>query len=71
MASSTESSGPRTDAAFADFYRAHQHDAVRWAIALVGNRAVAEDLAEDALTTVGRRLASLDNPAGYLRRTIV
>jgi RNA polymerase sigma factor (sigma-70 family) len=71
MASISEPSGARSDPGFADFYRAHQHDAVRWAVALVGNRAVAEDLAEDALTEVGRRLAGLDNPTGYLRRTIV
>jgi DNA-directed RNA polymerase specialized sigma24 family protein len=64
-------SRPSSDTAFADFYRAHRRDAVRWAVALVGDRAAAEDLAEDALTTVGRRLGSLDNPAGYLRRCVV
>ena len=56
---------------FDEFYRAHRADAVRWAIALVGDRHVAEELAQDALAAVGARLASIDNPAGYLRRTVV
>ena len=56
---------------FDDFYRAHHADAVRWAVALVGSREVAEELAQDSLAAVGSRLASLDNPAGYLRRTVV
>ncbi len=57
--------------AFDDFYRAHRADAVRWAIALVGDRAVAEELAQDSLAAVGARLGSLDNPGGYLRKTVV
>jgi RNA polymerase sigma factor (sigma-70 family) len=56
---------------FEDFYRAHRADAVRWAIALVGDRAVAEELAQDALAAVGAKLRTIDNPAGYLRRTVV
>lgn len=56
---------------FDDFYRLHRADAVRWATALVGSRAIAEELAHDSLLAVGRRLNSLDNPAGYLRRTVV
>ena len=53
------------------FYRTHRADAVRWAVALVGDRAVAEELAQDALVAVSGRLEGLDNPAGYLRRTVV
>lgn len=56
---------------FDDFYRLHRADAVRWAVALVGSRAVAEELAHDSLLAVGRRLDTIDNPAGYLRRTVV
>lgn len=41
---------------FDEFYRAHRADAVRWAVALVGDRAVAEELAQDALLAVGNRL---------------
>jgi RNA polymerase sigma factor (sigma-70 family) len=53
------------------FYRTHRVDAVRWASALVGSRAVGEDLAQDALIAVGRKWNGLDNPGGYLRRTVV
>lgn len=62
---------PATSFDFDDFYRAHRTDAVRWAVALVGDRAVAEELAQDALATMNGRLAGLDNPTGYLRRTVV
>jgi len=56
---------------FDDFYRTHRADAVRWAVALVGSLEVGEELAQDSLEAVGRRLGSLDNPVGYLRRTVV
>lgn len=60
-----------THSDFDDFYRTHHADAVRWAVALVGSRAVAEELAQDSLEAVRGRLGELDNPAGYLRRTVV
>ena len=53
------------------FYRTHRADAVRWASALVGSRAVGEELAQDALIAVGRKWKGIDNPGGYLRRTVV
>lgn len=53
------------------FYREHHADAVRWAVALVGDRAVAEELAQDALVAVDRKLEGLENPTGYLRRVVV
>ncbi|MCU1359876.1 MAG: polymerase, sigma-24 subunit, subfamily [Ilumatobacteraceae bacterium] len=56
---------------FDGFYRAFRVDAVRWAVALVGDREVAEELAQDALAAVGNRLSSVDNPGAYLRRTLV
>jgi RNA polymerase sigma factor (sigma-70 family) len=56
---------------FDTFYRTHRLDAVRWATALVGNREVGEELAQDALMAVGRKLATVDQPAAYLRRTVV
>jgi RNA polymerase sigma factor (sigma-70 family) len=65
------STSKRTDARFDDFYRAHRADAVRWALALVGDPAIAEELAQDSLAAVGARLSSLDNPVAYLRRTVV
>lgn len=56
---------------FDEFYRTHRADAVRWAVALVGSPEVGEEIAQDSLAAVGKRLGSLDNPAGYLRRTVV
>lgn len=56
---------------FDDFYRTYRGDAVRWATALVGSPEVGEELAQDALAAVGRRLGSLENAGGYLRRTVV
>jgi DNA-directed RNA polymerase specialized sigma24 family protein len=41
-----------THSDFDTFYRTHQTQAVRWAIALVGSRAVAEELAQDSLEAV-------------------
>jgi RNA polymerase sigma factor (sigma-70 family) len=59
------------DRAFDDFYRAHRRDAVRWATALVGDPAVGEELAQEALLAVGRRLGGIDAPGAYLRRAVV
>jgi RNA polymerase sigma factor (sigma-70 family) len=55
---------------FDDFYRSHRANAVRWAIALVGRGDVAEELAQDSLLAVGGRLAEIDDPSAYLRRTV-
>ena len=60
-----------TDISFDEFYRAHRADAVRWAAALVGDRAVAEELAQDSFAAVAPRFGRLDNPGGYLRRVVV
>jgi RNA polymerase sigma factor (sigma-70 family) len=59
------------DDAFATFVRVHRRDAVRWATALVGDPAIGEELAHDALLAVGRRLDRIDDPPAYLRRTVV
>jgi len=56
---------------FDEFYRTHRADAVRWAVALVGSPEVGEEIAQDSLAAVGKRLGSLDSPAGYPRRTAV
>lgn len=58
-------------ASFDAFYRAHHADAVRWAVALVGSREVAEELAHDSLEAVRPRLDGLDQPPAYLRRVVV
>ena len=56
---------------FEEFYQKHHADAVRWASALVGNREVGEEIAQESMMAVGRRLATLDSPSAYLRRTVV
>ncbi len=56
---------------FADFYRSRWRDAARWAAALCGDRARGEELAQDAFIRIQPRFAVLDNPEGYLRRTVV
>jgi RNA polymerase sigma factor (sigma-70 family) len=56
---------------FDEFFRTHRADAVRWATALVGSRAVGEEIAQDALAAVGNKLSGIDDPAAYLRRTVV
>jgi RNA polymerase sigma factor (sigma-70 family) len=53
------------------FYRTHHANAVRWAVALVGRRDIAEEIAQEALVAVGQRLQSIAEPEAYLRRTIV
>jgi DNA-directed RNA polymerase specialized sigma24 family protein len=56
---------------FETFYRDAWNDAARWATALTGDRAAGEDLAQSAFASLADRFDRLDNPAGYLRRTIV
>jgi len=56
---------------FDEFFRTYRAPAVRWATALVGSRAVGEEIAQDALAAVGNKLAKVDDPAAYLRRTVV
>jgi RNA polymerase sigma factor (sigma-70 family) len=61
----------RTSGGFEAFYRETWRDAVRWATALTGSHAAGEDVAQSAFAAVGDRFDRLDNPAGYLRRSIV
>ncbi len=44
---------------------------VRLAALLVGSDAVAEELVQDAFVAVHRRWASVTNPGGYLRTSVV
>ena len=57
--------------AFEAFYRDAWADAVRWAAGLTGSRAAAEDVAQTAFAALAARFDRLDNPAAYLRRTVV
>jgi len=57
-----------------ELYLRHADAAVRLAYLITGNRAMAEDLAQDAFVKLAGRLLHLRDPGGfesYLRRTIV
>jgi RNA polymerase sigma-70 factor (ECF subfamily) len=57
---------------FETFYAREYRRLVALTYVLSGDRALAEDLAQDAMTTVYRswaRISVMDGPAGYLRRT--
>jgi RNA polymerase sigma factor (sigma-70 family) len=56
---------------FEAFYADHYAETVRLAGFLSGSRVVAEDLAQDAFVRLEDKFARLDNPAGYLRTTVV
>ena len=58
----------------ADLYVAHAPDGIRLAFLLTGDRALAEDLVQDAFARLVGRLRRLRDPSAfdaYLRRTIV
>lgn len=63
--------GIDNDASFDAFYRRRWRDAARWATALCGDRALGEELAQEAFVRVEPRFAALDNADGYLRTTVV
>ena len=58
----------------ADLYRLHADEAIRLAYLITGDRALAEDLVQDAFVRLAGRLLHLRGPNGfeaYLRRTVV
>lgn len=56
---------------FAEFYSTEYLTARRLAHLLTGRADVADDLAQEAMMRVRRHFASVDNPSGYLRTTVV
>ena len=57
-----------------ELYRRHAPDAARLAFLLTGNRALAEDLVQEAFVRMFGRYRDLRNPdafAAYLRKTVV
>jgi RNA polymerase sigma factor (sigma-70 family) len=63
---------PRVDrTAFEAFYAAHYVRAVRVAMLLVDSRAVAEELAQDTFIEVLQTWDRIDQPAAYLRVSLV
>jgi RNA polymerase sigma factor (sigma-70 family) len=62
---------PTKPTSFEDFYRQEYRNMVGLAFVLTGNRWVAEDTAQDALTAAFRRwgkLADYDSPGAWVRR---
>src|SRR6188472_2170379 len=58
----------------AELYERYAPGAIRFAYLLTGDRALAEDLVQDAFVRLGGRLRHLRNPAAfesYLQRTVV
>src|SRR2546430_17547386 len=56
-----------------ELYVRHADDAIRLAYLLTGDRALAEDLVQDAFVRLAGRLAHLPDPGAfeaYLRRTV-
>lgn len=52
-------------------YRLEQPGLVRLATLLVRDRALAEDLVQEAFVRIHPKLDQIDNPGGYLRTTLV
>ncbi len=62
---------PDSRPSFDDLYQASNAHMTRLAWLLVGSRAVAEELVHDAFLAVYQRWDTIENPGGYLRRTVV
>lgn len=56
---------------FEDFYRREYEPAVRLAWLLIGSRAGAEDVVQDAMSGVYRSFERIESAGGYLRRAVV
>lgn len=65
---------PTANRALAVLYQRHAGDALGLAYLLTGDRALAEDLVQEAFVRIARRLVHIRDPnafAGYLRRSVV
>jgi DNA-directed RNA polymerase specialized sigma24 family protein len=56
---------------FAEFYESERLRAIRLAWLLTHDSAVAEDVVQDAFTALFHRFSEVDQPAAYLRRSII
>lgn len=69
-----QSAGPRAGAAFDELYRAHALTLTRFALLLVGDKATAEDVVQDAFVGLYRNWDGLRDKAsahGYLRTAVL
>jgi len=55
----------------ADLFRTHRNRLVRLAFAITLDAAVAEEMVQDAFVGLQRNAARIDNPVGYLQRSVV
>ena len=62
---------PSGEASFADFYRREFASQVRRAALLIGDNDVAHDVVHDAFIGIYRRWGTLENPGGYLARSVL
>lgn len=62
---------PSAGDGFDRFYREATPELVRVATLIVGSRATAEDLVQDAFVRVHARWDAVDDPAAYTRRAVV
>jgi RNA polymerase sigma factor (sigma-70 family) len=56
---------------FDALYRREQEPMLRLAVLLVGSRAQAEEVVQDAFASTNERWAAVSNPGGYLRSSVV
>jgi RNA polymerase sigma factor (sigma-70 family) len=62
---------PAIDPAFDAFFRANVGAMVRLARLITGSASVGEEITQDAFSAIYNRWASLDEPVGYLRTSVV
>jgi RNA polymerase sigma factor (sigma-70 family) len=56
---------------FEDVFRDSRTEMLRTAYLIVGSHAVAEELVQEAFARMYRHFATIDNPGGYLRTSVV
>ena len=66
-----DGAGSDEGAGFDDLVRREQPAMLRVAVVLVGSRATAEDVVQDAFAAVAARWDDLDRPGAYLRTSVV
>jgi RNA polymerase sigma factor (sigma-70 family) len=67
----TQVDGLSTGASFAEIFAAERVAMVRVAYLIVGSRAVAEEIVQDAFAGLYVRFDAVDNPAAYVRTAVV
>jgi len=52
-------------------YRSHRQQFLRLATAITLDRSIAEEVVQDAFASLQRQHGGIDNPVGYLQRSVV